>query len=152
MTVVASHLAGFYLVGYGMTVVASHRAGFLYCWVWHDCSDKSSSWFLYCRVWHDCSGKSSSWFFSRMQITDLQTEDKYFFICDRWLALEEEDGLVCTIITCFIYFIIKKWCPEYFFICGPNLFFKYFYFLFGPVLFYPLRVLGKVQFLLAPKN
>ena len=28
---------------------------------------------------------------------------------------------------------------------GPNLFFKYFYFLFGPGLFYPLRVLAKVQ-------
>ena len=28
---------------------------------------------------------------------------------------------------------------------GPNLFFKYFYFLFGPGLFYPLRVPGKVQ-------
>ncbi len=28
---------------------------------------------------------------------------------------------------------------------GPNLFFKYFYFLFGPGLFYPLRVPAKVQ-------
>ena len=30
---------------------------------------------------------------------------------------------------------------------GPNLFFKYFYFLFGPGLLYPLRVLAKVQIL-----
>ena len=28
---------------------------------------------------------------------------------------------------------------------GPNLFFKYFYFLFGPGLFYPLRVPAKVH-------
>ena len=28
---------------------------------------------------------------------------------------------------------------------GPNLFFKYFYFLFGPGLLYPIRVLAKVQ-------
>ncbi len=28
---------------------------------------------------------------------------------------------------------------------GPNLFFKYFYFLFGPGLFYPLRVIATVQ-------
>ncbi len=35
--------------------------------------------------------------------------------------------------------------PE-FIIRGPNLFFKYFYFLFGPGLFYPLRVITTVQF------
>ncbi len=29
---------------------------------------------------------------------------------------------------------------------GPNLFFKYFYFLFGPGLFYPLWVIATVQF------
>ncbi len=28
---------------------------------------------------------------------------------------------------------------------GPNLFFKYFYFLFGPGLFYPLRMIATVQ-------
>ncbi len=28
---------------------------------------------------------------------------------------------------------------------GPNLFFKYFYFIFGPGLFYPLRVIATVQ-------
>ncbi len=31
---------------------------------------------------------------------------------------------------------------------GPNLFFKYFYFLFGTGLFYPFRVPTKVQFFL----
>ncbi len=30
---------------------------------------------------------------------------------------------------------------------GPNLFFNFFYFLFRPGLFYPLRVLAKVQIL-----
>ena len=32
---------------------------------------------------------------------------------------------------------------------GPNLFFKYFYFLFGPGLFYPLRVIARVQTLVS---
>ncbi len=34
---------------------------------------------------------------------------------------------------------------------GPNLFFKYFYFLFGPGLFNPLRVPAKVQIKLPKK-
>ena len=46
------------------------------------------------RVWHDNSGSNPSWFFSRLQVTDLQTDDQYFFIYDRWLAVEEDDGMV----------------------------------------------------------
>ena len=47
-----------------------------------------------CRIWHDNGGKNPSWYFSRMQVTDMQTQDKYFFINDRWLAVEEDDGMV----------------------------------------------------------
>ncbi|XP_013386005.1 uncharacterized protein LOC106155635 isoform X1 [Lingula anatina] len=50
------------------------------------------------RVWHDNSGKSPSWFFSRLQVTDLQTKQKFFFICDRWFAVEEDDGLIDRVI------------------------------------------------------
>ena len=46
------------------------------------------------RIWHDNSGKSPSWYFSRMQVTDMQTQDQYFFINDQWLALEYDDGMV----------------------------------------------------------
>ena len=50
------------------------------------------------RVWHDNTGKDKSWFFSRMLVHDLQTDDKYFFICDRWLAVEHDDGMVLIIL------------------------------------------------------
>ncbi|XP_013386043.1 polycystic kidney disease protein 1-like 2 [Lingula anatina] len=50
------------------------------------------------RVWHDNSGKSPGWAFSRIQVTDIQTGAKYFFICDRWLAVEEDDGLIDRVV------------------------------------------------------
>ena len=46
----------------------------------------------YIRIWHDNSG--GSWFLSRIMIIDLQTEERYYFICDRWLAVDEDDGQV----------------------------------------------------------
>ena len=50
------------------------------------------------RVWHDNSGSSPGWFFSRMQIVDMQTLDKYYFILDRWLAAGEDDGIIDRIV------------------------------------------------------
>ncbi len=43
------------------------------------------------------------------------------------------------------YAIVNKEKKDHMIRRGPNLFFKYFYFLFGPGLLYPLRVLAKVQ-------
>ncbi|XP_077980091.1 polycystin-1-like protein 2 [Glandiceps talaboti] len=50
----------------------------------------------YIRIWHDDSGKGEhgSWYLSRIMISDLQTGQKYFFLCDKWLAVEYEDGLI----------------------------------------------------------
>ena len=50
------------------------------------------------RVWHDNTGSSPSWFFSRMQVVDMQTLEKYFFILDRWLAAGEDDGIIDRIV------------------------------------------------------
>ncbi|XP_046352080.2 uncharacterized protein LOC124132273 isoform X1 [Haliotis rufescens] len=43
------------------------------------------------RVWHDNSGKgdSASWYLNRVEVTDLQTADKYDFLCYQWMSLEE---------------------------------------------------------------
>ena len=46
----------------------------------------------YIRIWHDNVG--GSWFLSRIMVIDLQTEERYYFICNRWLAVDEEDGQV----------------------------------------------------------
>ena len=45
-------------------------------------------------MWHDNSGKGkkASWFVSKVVIVDRQTGEWYFFKCDKWLALDEDDG------------------------------------------------------------
>ena len=46
------------------------------------------------RIWHDNSGQSPSWFLSRMIVKDLAQDRVYYFMLDRWLAVEEDDGNV----------------------------------------------------------
>ena len=46
------------------------------------------------RIWHDNTGKSPSWFLSQVVIRDIETEEKFFFLCNRWLACDEGDGQV----------------------------------------------------------
>ena len=51
----------------------------------------------YLRVWHDNSGKGhdASWYLKYIVIHDVQTHKKYYFLCNRWLAVEHDDGMVC---------------------------------------------------------
>ncbi|CAF3412739.1 unnamed protein product, partial [Rotaria socialis] len=48
------------------------------------------------RIRHDNSGKGSdaSWFLKYVIICDLQTMEKTYFICQRWLAVEKDDGKI----------------------------------------------------------
>ncbi|XP_023932388.1 uncharacterized protein LOC106168381 [Lingula anatina] len=50
----------------------------------------------YLRIWHDNSGKGqfASWYLKYLLVQDLQTKEKYHFICNRWFAVEEDDGQV----------------------------------------------------------
>lgn len=50
----------------------------------------------YLHIWHDNSGQgqSASWFMKYLIIQDLQTMKKDHFICQRWLAVEKDDGKV----------------------------------------------------------
>ncbi len=50
----------------------------------------------YVRIWHDNSGNGSkaSWFLKNILIHDLQTREKYYFLCQKWLAVEREDGQI----------------------------------------------------------
>ncbi len=63
----------------------------------------------YMRIWHDNSGEgsSASWFLKYIIVRDLQTMEKFYFIGQRWFALEEEDGLVNKDFYSFIYFILS---------------------------------------------
>lgn len=46
------------------------------------------------RIWHDNSGNSPSWYLSQVMIKDVQTGEFFYFLCDRWLACDEDDGQV----------------------------------------------------------
>ncbi|XP_060028313.1 lipoxygenase homology domain-containing protein 1 [Erinaceus europaeus] len=44
------------------------------------------------RIRHDNSGNRPGWFLDRVDITDINNEITYYFPCQRWLAVEEDDG------------------------------------------------------------
>ena len=46
------------------------------------------------RIWHNNKGKHASWYLNRLSVKDLQTDRMYYFMLDRWLAVEEDDGQV----------------------------------------------------------
>ncbi|XP_065066412.1 uncharacterized protein LOC135692255 [Rhopilema esculentum] len=43
-------------------------------------------------VWHNNAGNSPGWYCMQVQIRDVQTDKKFIFVCNRWLAVEEDDG------------------------------------------------------------
>ena len=45
-------------------------------------------------IWHNNAGKSPAWYLFRVLVRDLQTDVKWWFVCDQWLAVEEGDGAV----------------------------------------------------------
>ncbi|XP_004855149.1 lipoxygenase homology domain-containing protein 1 isoform X2 [Heterocephalus glaber] len=44
------------------------------------------------RIRHDNAGNRPGWFLDRIDITDMNSETTYYFPCQRWLAVEEDDG------------------------------------------------------------
>ena len=47
-------------------------------------------------IWHDNSGddSSASWFLKYIIVRDLQTMEKFYFISQRWFAVEKDDGKI----------------------------------------------------------
>ena len=50
----------------------------------------------YLHIWHDNTGEESfaSWFLKCIVIKDLQTKEVFYFIAQRWFAVEKDDGKV----------------------------------------------------------
>ncbi len=48
------------------------------------------------KIWHDNSGKGdkASWFLKHIIVKDLQTREKFYFLCQNWLAVENGDGQI----------------------------------------------------------
>ncbi|XP_053543932.1 lipoxygenase homology domain-containing protein 1 [Ictalurus punctatus] len=44
------------------------------------------------RIRHDNKQASAGWYLDRVEIVDLKEETTYFFPCQRWLAVDEDDG------------------------------------------------------------
>ena len=51
------------------------------------------------RIWHDNHGLSPAWFLKRVLLRDLQSDACVVFICERWFALEEDDGVITRELT-----------------------------------------------------
>ncbi|PFX27651.1 Polycystic kidney disease protein 1-like 2 [Stylophora pistillata] len=49
---------------------------------------------LMIKLWHDNSGAYPSWYVNQITIKDLETDEKWYFLCGRWLAVDKEDGEV----------------------------------------------------------
>ncbi|CAF4003433.1 unnamed protein product [Adineta steineri] len=57
---------------------------------------KSLGLLNYIRIWHDNTGvgSSASWYLKYIIVRDLQTMDKFYFICQQWFAVEKDDGRI----------------------------------------------------------
>ncbi|XP_066271637.1 polycystin-1-like protein 2 [Branchiostoma lanceolatum] len=52
------------------------------------------------QIWHDNKGgRSRSWYLEKVLLQDLQTRDRYVFICNDWLSLDRGDGQVYRNLT-----------------------------------------------------
>jgi len=45
-------------------------------------------------IWHNNEGNSPGWYCMQVQIRDTRTDKKFIFVCNRWLAVEEDDGKI----------------------------------------------------------
>ncbi|XP_063168976.1 polycystin-1-like protein 2 [Candoia aspera] len=43
------------------------------------------------RLWHDNSGASPSWYVNRVLVHDVATDQKWYFLCNSWLAIDVGD-------------------------------------------------------------
>ena len=50
------------------------------------------------QIWHDNSGPHPSWFLDSIIVKDVQEDQTTQFICNRWFALEREDGKIARSI------------------------------------------------------
>ncbi|XP_072452062.1 polycystin-1-like protein 2 [Chiloscyllium punctatum] len=46
------------------------------------------------RLWHDNSGSSPSWYVNRVTVLDLETDERWCFLCNSWLAIDVGDCLL----------------------------------------------------------
>ena len=60
---------------------------------------KSLGPITFLRVWHDNHGLSPAWFLKRVLVRDIQSGAITILICERWFALDEDDGEITRDLT-----------------------------------------------------
>lgn len=50
-------------------------------------------------LWHDNTGENPSWYVDKVTIRDVFNDEMYYFMCNRWLAVEHDDGQVSRTIS-----------------------------------------------------
>lgn len=53
---------------------------------------------LHVRVWHDNEGKDPALFIKQVSVRDIQTKKVFHFLCNRWFAVDEGDGLIDRVL------------------------------------------------------
>ena len=54
------------------------------------------------KIWHDNSSgltDDSSWYLKHIIVHDLQTREKFYFICEKWFAIDKEDFAIERTLT-----------------------------------------------------
>ncbi|KAL6468973.1 hypothetical protein MHYP_G00224970 [Metynnis hypsauchen] len=46
------------------------------------------------RLWHDNSGKHPAWYVNKVMVQDLETGQKWHFLCSSWLAIDMGEGIL----------------------------------------------------------
>lgn len=46
------------------------------------------------KLWHDNEGDNPSWYINQVVLNDVQNDKSSYFICNRWLSVDKEDGEV----------------------------------------------------------
>lgn len=46
------------------------------------------------KIRHDNSMMSPDWYLDQVEVFDLDTEEVYLFLCERWLSRKREDRLI----------------------------------------------------------
>ncbi|VDI23342.1 Hypothetical predicted protein [Mytilus galloprovincialis] len=54
----------------------------------------------YVYIWHDNSGEgeSSSWYLNRVDVEDIQTKERFIFLCGKWLCLDTVESSVDAVL------------------------------------------------------
>ncbi|EDO48731.1 predicted protein, partial [Nematostella vectensis] len=51
------------------------------------------------KIWHDNYGTDPSWYLKQVVVLDCQTDEKWLLLCERWLAVDKEDGEISLVLT-----------------------------------------------------